>query len=690
MMRNCIVFTLLAVSLTAATGYQYEYSYKTYTADVDFLHKQKKVFDLLAYVDQNIITDTEYYEYGHTFELANHIEYFTNQDAVSEFLEYWKSGDYLSRDALFSYYNDEHLYEMKLLYQVFYFAKDFTTFYKAACWARTYMNPGVFLAAFTNAVTYRSDTKYIRLPLIYEILPSMFFDSKVIRDAYKYKMSHCYNKYYKDSYDMENAVETYYVYSNYSDYYNYYGAAYNNEYKLSYFTGDISLNAYYYYFRMAFPFWMDLKSYDLPKSFRGDFYYYIHKQIMSRYYLERSCNGFNELDYFSWDKINLPGYYSDYTYANGIPMPKRDWWNFVPYYKAKSVEYIKLLETRIYEAIDFGFFYNESGKPVDLYTQEGLNYLGNLIEGNYDSENLQYYGSYDALARNILSMNYESTSKNYYIPSAMQFFSTSLKDPAFYRLYDKIVYFFQRYKNYLERYSKEELDFPDVSIEDVEVDKLVTYFDVKDYYINNAITVNSYKEGKSFNMKAWQYFLSYKPYTYKFSVNSKKETKGIVRIFLGPAYEGEQYVDYYSYFSKYYKYFFELDQFEIGLKPGMNTFDRKSTDSPFFYNYNSLGSDAYYKKIMKAIEGNEPFTYGETRYGFPSNLMLPKGSVDGMKYKMFFYISPYQEGKVYDIPFYGQFKFYGQSFGFPLDRPMNPWFFKLQNMYFKDVSIIIR
>lgn len=107
-----------------------------------------------------------------------------------------------------------------------------------------------------------------------------------------------------------------------------------------------------------------------------------------------------------------------------------------------------------------------------------------------------------------------------------------------------------------------ELEFNGVRIESVEIDKLVTYWDKKDYIINNAIDVTSLKYGNSFNIKAWQYQLNYKPFTYRMMINSDKTTKAVMRIFLGPAMDGEYYDDY-SYLLNYYKYFFMMDEFEV-------------------------------------------------------------------------------------------------------------------------------
>lgn len=96
----------------------------------------------------------------------------------------------LSRDAIYSPYYEEHREEMKLLFKLFYNANDFQTFYKTAAWARLYINDGVFTSAFTVAVFYRPDCKYMRLPAPYEIYPNLYFDNSVIQQAHSIKMTH--------------------------------------------------------------------------------------------------------------------------------------------------------------------------------------------------------------------------------------------------------------------------------------------------------------------------------------------------------------------------------------------------------------------------------------------------------------------------------------------------------------------
>lgn len=118
----------------------------------------------------------------------------------------------------------------------------------------------------------------------------------------------------------------------------------------------------------------------------------------------------------------------------------------------------------------------------------------------------------------------------------------------------------------------------------------------------------------------------------------------------------------------------------------MNNIVRHSSDSMMF-SKGMMSGDKFYMNLMHAMQGKEPMTFKSHMWGFPEHMMLPKGSVDGMRYKLFFYIGPYENGKVFDLPFLGKRMWYGKSLDFPLDRPIQPWIFKLNNIYLKDVMI---
>lgn len=94
----------------------------------------------------------------------------------------------LTREAIFSPMMEEHRNECRCLYNLLMSAKDFNTFYKTACWARTYMNQGTFICATIPAVLHRNDTKTMRMPEMWEIRPHLYFDSKIIQEAKQLKM----------------------------------------------------------------------------------------------------------------------------------------------------------------------------------------------------------------------------------------------------------------------------------------------------------------------------------------------------------------------------------------------------------------------------------------------------------------------------------------------------------------------
>lgn len=129
--------------------------------------------------------------------------------------------------------------------------------------------------------------------------------------------------------------DTYIIPANYSGWYITY--EHDQEYKLNYFTEDIGLNLYYFYFRQQYPFWLKSEEYQMPK-YRGEEYLYGHKQLMTRYYLERLSNNLGKIEEFDWYKEFYPGYYPTMTYHNGLPFPQRPYLSMFPYYKYKYIK----------------------------------------------------------------------------------------------------------------------------------------------------------------------------------------------------------------------------------------------------------------------------------------------------------------------------------------------------------------
>lgn len=106
---------------------------------------------------------------------------------------------------------------------------------------------------------------------------------------------------------------------------------------------------------------------------------------------------------------------------------------------------IQDLHTRISNAIDAGFVLDSQGNRVNIYTKDGLNILGNLVQGNADSVNLQYYGQLDVLMRKVFGLGYESNTRYQVVPSALHLWSTSMRDPVIFSIYKTILNYYLRF-----------------------------------------------------------------------------------------------------------------------------------------------------------------------------------------------------------------------------------------------------
>jgi hypothetical protein len=189
----------------------------------------------------------------------------------------------------------------------------------------------------------------------------------------------------------------------------------NGEDRLVYFTEDIGLNNYYYFSRignsrivdnkqmydntnhkeninMKKGKLIDRKELDDKINRRGERYLYQMKQLLARFNLERKCNGLGNVQDITLDGVVDNGVFANLRYTNGLQMPNRmNEYHLKKQYNIKLIQTTKDFENRFYRAIDQGFVETENGRKVDLRNHNGINILGNLLQGNPDSVNNQYY-----------------------------------------------------------------------------------------------------------------------------------------------------------------------------------------------------------------------------------------------------------------------------------------------------------
>ncbi|XP_037029057.1 hexamerin-1.1-like [Bradysia coprophila] len=701
-MKLIAVF-IVACAVASASGAVHKFV-KTPTKFVDetFLVKQKAILDLLQHVHQKDIytegkwlTDKEFFSYDYDYNTK-----FTNVEAVMEFLNFYRTG-MLPRGEVFSIMNEMHRRQVIALFHLFYYAKDWESFYQVATFARLHVNEGMFIYALTVAVLHRKDMTGMVLPPPYEVYPFYFFNYDVVRKAQQYKMQG-FDKTIKT-----DKTYTVVIPSNYTDYL----FETNMESKLSYFMEDIGLNTYYYYFHMDYPFWMTGKNYLTTTERRGELYLFKHQQILARYYLERLSLGMGTIPTFSWMENIRTGYYPALRYYNGEYFPMRDnFYNMYTEYNYFDLDIVTRYERRILDAIDLGYFTLYDGTKYELTKPENIDNLALLIKGFTDVEDIRFYGYLEYFAKMLLGTS--MTTMNYHrtIPSVLEHFETSMRDPIFYQLYKRIINYYWSFKTHLPSYTTDDLLFDGVKIESVFVDKLVTFFDTFYSDITNVVDVEKFDDtytktdmytfgrkahytGKDFVIKTKQLRLNHKPFNVRLNVLSNKAQRAVVKMFLGPKYN--EFGFEYRNINENRENFVELEHFVVDLAAGMNTIDRNCQQfSKFIGDYTTYYD--LYKDLMMSTKSEMKFAYDkyEKHCGFPWRLMLPKGTKGGMEFQMFFIVVPQidiQTTMMRDEPMficgnYDQYVDY-RSYGFPLDRTINEMYWYTPNMYYYDAII---
>ncbi|XP_058455615.1 hexamerin-1.1-like [Malaya genurostris] len=700
-MRSILAVTvcLLVVAVAVTSG-----SYMTKDVkygDKTFLQKQKAMLEIFQHVHQPEL-HTGLWEESKKFNVEQYLEHYSNVEAVKDFLRFYQHG-MLPLEEIFSIHNELHREEAIALFHLFYYAKDWDTFYKSMVWARFHINEGMFVYALTVAVLHRPDMQGIVLPAPYEIYPFYFFNDVVISKAQSYKMQGFYKM------KKINNVYTTYIPSNYTNYYIHTGP----EQRLAYFTEDIGLNSYYYYFHADYPFWMGGKEFGLYKDRRGEFYLYQHQQLLARYYLERLSNDLGVIPTFTWHEPITTGYYPYLRYYNGVPFPVRCNYFAASHDKSYLLEEIEDYEHRLMEAIDHGFITLLDGTVVNITTPQGVEYLGNLVQSNGDSVNQRFYGYLEILAKFFLGGSFEVFNEYRIIPSVLEKFETALRDPMFYQLYKRIIHFYYGYLDQLPSYSKEQLNYPGVRIESVEMDKLVTYFDKFDADITNAVDVEVFDDGSmtSTEMKKFGKMAHYQgedfviyarvprlnhlPFTFNLNVVSDKAHQAMLLVFIGPKYD--QYGNIYGV-NENRENFYELDHFLVDLVPGKNLISRNSKEFSWFVKDRTTYFELY-KQIMLAYNGESkfPLDMTEAHCGFPARLMLPKGKKGGMPFQFFFMLVPYQAPKVARFTGYDPVLSCGVGsgaryidtlpFGYPFERKIDESAWFTPNMKYYETMI---
>lgn len=131
---KAVLFVTLAFVASLASGYVVVPEKQKHYADKDFLIKQKAILEVFQHVHQKEI-HTDLWTDSKAYKIEEHYDSYTNVEAVKKFVKLYHHG-LLDFSEIFTVLNEEQKDEVDALFDIFYYAKDWDTFYKTMVWAR--------------------------------------------------------------------------------------------------------------------------------------------------------------------------------------------------------------------------------------------------------------------------------------------------------------------------------------------------------------------------------------------------------------------------------------------------------------------------------------------------------------------------------------------------------------------------
>lgn len=287
------------------------------------------------------------------------------------------------------------------------------------------------------------------------------------------------------------------------------------------------------------------------------------------------------------------------------------------------------------------------------------------------------------------------------MPTALDMYTTCLRDPVFWRLMKRVTDVFVLFKKMLPKYTREDFDFPGVKIDRFTTDKLVTFMDEYDMDITNALYLDDTemkKKRPDMLMVARMRRLNHHPFKVTVDVTSDKTVDAVVRIFIGPKYDcmgrlmsvNDKRLD-----------MVEIDTFKYKLETGKNTIVRNSVEM-----HGVIEQRPWTRRILNNMRDTvgmisktvdvESWWY-KTRVGYPHRLLLPLGRLGGFPLQMYVIITPVRTNLLLPTVDMNMMKerrtcrwsvcFDTMPLGFPFDRKIDMTKFFTHNMKFTDVMV---
>jgi len=408
------------------------------------------------------------------------------------------------------------------------------------------------------------------------------------------------------------------------------------ESNLWYFREDPQMNSHHNY-------WHGLFS-NKSLERRGEFFFYMHRQMTIRYNMERLTHNMGlvvPLSPDTWDKPLPLGYDAKLKAEIGVdyePRPDNIRMSDLSGEKcppgtcpfvAQKVSVMDDWYGEIQTAIRKKRVITDDGATISLRVSrgrdEGISPLGDIVEA-VGSVNNKTYGDIHNQGHIFIAFVTDPAGTDTTKIGVMGNPATNVRDPIFFRWHQFADNIFSDYKASLPPYSDDELGFKEVEILSSSVQSnggknvLRTFLDKEEWTLHGSTV------GTTNNFLARYNILNHEAYEYKIEVQSNlaKVVRAKLRIFLIPKSSPVTHAN--SPFA------IEMDRFLFSLEKGKNTITRKSTESTVVA-----------KRQRTLLELQEDFAHNNITEpelelfdgcGWPAHLLVPKGTASGNQFDL--------------------------------------------------------
>ncbi|KAK7074704.1 Common central domain of tyrosinase [Halocaridina rubra] len=507
---------------------------------------------------------------------------------------------------------------------------------------RTRLNENLFVYALSFAIMRKPSLRTVGIPSVVEVFPNKFVGQDVIMEA-------------QAQVNMRPPGQMDPIIINQE----FTGTLLKPEHRVSYWREDYGMNVHHWHWHLVFPVEMELN-----RDRKGEVFYYMHEQMLARYDMERLSVNLNRVVPLNNWRVPIPdGYFSKLTVNNSgrnwgtrqdntlLQDLRRDDFGFGPIY----ISEFETWYNRLLDAIHQGFMIDKQGNRIPLSDDVpykgklGIEIIADAFEADADlSINYPFYGDYHNLAHFVIASAHDPDFAHREEIGAIGDPTTSMRDPAFYRLHKFVDLLFEEYKEQQAPYPVNDLNFEGIRIDRAgvssgnEVNHLRTGWNEREFEATRGLDFNS-----EVPIRLRFTHLDHRPFQYHIQItNSNAGNKDVtVRIYLAPTRDEKG--DTMSFMDQRLLWA-EMDKFTVTLRPGPNQLSRASTESsitaPPELTFRELetGTLEYGTDIASR--------FGACGCGWPQHMLVPRGNRNGMDFQLFFLITDWEKDKVEQPP----------------------------------------